>query len=366
MNVTDLPEEAYALAIAGLPRAGPRRVRAVLSSRRPSEAWAAVLRGRPGDDPTLAGVREPWRAAATGVDVAARWEAHLASGLTLMVRGRAGYPAAFEDDPDPPEVLLATGDPGALGGPRVAIVGTRRCTRYGHDMAWELGRDLAAAGVRVVSGLALGIDGAAHGGALAAGVAPPVGVVATGLDVVYPRRHESLWRRVADAGVVLSEAPLGTRPTRWRFPARNRLIAALADIVVIVESHATGGSLITAREALDRDRPVMAVPGAVRSRASEGTNSLLADGAAPVRDAGDVLVVLGLDRGAAARAGPAPPDDPVQRAVVDALGWQPATLEHVVDRSGLAPGPAAAALAVLEQAGRVARRGLWWEQVVAP
>jgi DNA processing protein len=136
-------------------------------------------------------------------------------------------------------------------------------------------------------------------------------------------------------------------------------------VVVIVESHARGGSLITAREALDRDRPVMAVPGAVRSRAADGTNALLADGAAPVRDAGDVLVALGLDSRASTRTRPVPPADPVQRAVVDALGWQPATLDHLVERSGVAAGAAAVALTALEQAGRVCRRGLWWERIAA-
>ena len=362
MSPPELPEEAYALALAGLPKMGPRRLRTLLARRRPAAAWAAVLRGLGREQP-FHGVVDEWRAVAAGIDVGSVWDAHVASGLTVVLPGAPGYPAVFDDDPEPPDLLLAAGDLGVLAGPRVAIVGTRRCTRLGYDVARELGHDLAAAGVRVVSGLALGIDGAAHAGALGAGAAPPVGVVATGLDVVYPRRHERLWRRVADAGVLLSEAPLGRQPSRWAFPARNRLIAALADVVVIVESHAKGGSLSTAREALERDRPVMAVPGGVRTRAADGTNALLADGAAPVRDAGDVLVLLGLDSGAPGRTRGSPPDDPAQAAIVEALGWQPATLDHLVERSGVAAGAAAVALAALEQAGRVCRRGLWWEQV---
>ena len=178
--------------------------------------------------------------------------------------------------------------------PRVAIVGTRRCTRYGFDLARELGADLAAAGVQVVSGLALGIDGAAHRGALdAAGGAPPIGVVASGLDVVYPRAPPAAVGGGRHRGSLLSECPLGTAPEAWRFPARNRIIAALADAVVVVESAGAGGSMYTVEEALARDRPVLAVPGSVRSAASAGTNRLLAEGAGVARDADDVLAAIG-------------------------------------------------------------------------
>jgi DNA processing protein len=175
---------------------------------------------------------------------------------------------------------------------------------------------------------------------------------------------------VAEAGLVLSEYPLGTAPERWRFPARNRLIAALADVVIIVESHAAGGSLITAREALDRDRPVMAVPGPIRSPASAGANRLIADGAAPVCDAGDVLVLLGLDSAAADRGGPAqrrsPPDDPVLVRVLEAVGWQPASLEQIVERAGSDPVRVAMGLATLERQGWLARDGGWWERSAEP
>ena len=154
--------------------------------------------------------------------------------------------------------------------------------------------DLADAGVAVVSGLALGVDGAAQAGALDRGGAPVIGVVGSGLDVVYPRQHSALWRSIADAGLLVGEAPPGASPERWRFPARNRIIAAIADAVVVIESHARGGSLSTVDAALARDRTILAVPGSIRSPASDGTNDLLAQGAAPARDAGDVLVALGL------------------------------------------------------------------------
>jgi DNA processing protein len=269
-------------------------------------------------------------------------------------------------------VLFSVGEVAALDGPRVAIIGSRRCTRYGRDVAFDLARDLARLGVRIVSGLALGIDGAAHLGVLAAGdgAAPPVAVVGSGLDVVYPRAHARLWQQVAEAGVVLSEAPLGARPEPWRFPARNRILAALADVVVVVESRAKGGSFHTVQAADQRSVPVMAVPGPVRSPASCYTNELLVTGSPPARDADDVLVALDLlGRGPARgrrspdRPGLPPPDDPHQASLLEAMGWQPASLDQLVVRTGLTPGQASVALARLEMGGWVAGQAGWWEQV---
>jgi DNA processing protein len=233
-------------------------------------------------------------------------------------------------------------------------------------VAFDLGRDLAAAGVVVVSGLASGIDGAAHRGALAAGGAPPVGVVGSGLDVVYPRGQDKLWHAVAAAGTLLSEAPLGGRPERWRFPARNRIIAALADLVVVVESHRRGGSLHTVDEADRRGRDVMAVPGSVRNPAAAGTNDLLAEGRVPVCSVDDVLVALGLGQ---ARSGDPTdrrvPPDHADRPVLEAVGWQPSTLDQLVLRTGRDLGGLAPALDRLCGAGWVARHGGWYERVAA-
>jgi DNA processing protein len=191
-----------------------------------------------------------------------------------------------------------------------------------------------------------------------------VAVVGSGLDVVYPRANRRLWETVAERGVVLSEAPLGARPCRWRFPARNRIIAALADVVVVVESHAAGGSLLTATEALRRGRAILAVPGPVRSSASAGTNNLIADGAAPVRDALDVTTALGLSgvvtrASVDTRASPTPAD----QALLDAIGWQPATLDQLAGRTGQGLGEVAMALERLLSAGWVGVRGAWWERV---
>ncbi len=178
----------------------------------------------------------------------------------VFVKGRDGYPIA-DDLPGMPEVLLAEGTGAAVfDQPRVAIVGTRAATPHGLADAREIGAVLADAGITVVSGLAIGIDAAAHEGALDAG-GPVVGVVGTGLDVVYPRRHHALFDRVRRGGLLVSELGYGVQPRRESFPIRNRIIAALADVVVVVEATMKGGARITAERAVEYDRPVLAMPG---------------------------------------------------------------------------------------------------------
>jgi DNA processing protein len=365
-----LPPAAWVAALSGLPALGPARLAALLARWSPEEAWVEVVAGRAHLDPGVAvRARTPelvasrWRTAALEVDVAAAWEAHGSAGVTVRTPGEDGFPAVLAADPEPPAVLFCRGDVTALQRPRVAVVGTRRCTWAGRSVAAELGAGLATAGVCVVSGLALGIDAAAHRGALAAQGAPPVAVVGTGLDVVYPRRNGELWAAVGAAGAVLSEYPLGTRPEPWRFPARNRLVAGLADIVVVVESHARGGSLHTVTAALERGVEVMAVPGPVRGAASAGTNALLVAGAAPVRDAGDVLVALGLDSAAAGRRTPEPDPglDTDEAGVLAALQQAPATVAQLADRLDRSVGPVAVVLAHLETRGLVVSSDGWWE-----
>lgn len=370
-----LPAEAYGAALATLPGMGPARLGALVRTWSLAEAWARVADGSAAHAPAVAralgaaGVSLPgaWVVAAGRTDPAAVLAAHEAIGVGVSVLGAPGYPEALAGDLEPPVVLFHQGRLDALDGPRVAIVGTRAGTRYGREVAHDLGRDLAAAGVRVVSGLALGVDGAAHTGAMRAGGAPVVGVVGSGHDVVYPRRHRELWHRVATEGLLLSEAPLGAAPERWRFPSRNRLLAALADAVVVVESRRTGGSLYTVDAALEREVPVLAVPGPVTSPASEGTNLLLGEGALLCQSAADVLTLLGLSAAAAGRgrgrADPRPPPTGVDREVLDALGRQPAALEQLAVRSSLGLADLAAALQRLEATGWVTADGGWYEQV---
>ncbi len=349
-----LPPEAFAAALAAVPGIGPARLTQLLAAGDPETAWrrvAAERRPRPGDEVVAAG-----------------WAALRAAGVGVSVLGLPGYPPALADDHEAPAVLFGKGDVAAIEGRRVAIVGTRNCTRYGRDVAFELGRDLAANGVRVVSGLALGIDGAAHSGALAAtaeGGGPPVAVVGSGLDVVYPRRHTALWRQVAESGMLLSEAPLGAAPEAWRFPVRNRILAALAEVVVVVESPHTGGSRYTVDAAMARGRPVMAVPGPVRSPTSDLPNALLSEGCHPARDALDVLVALDLAPSAppTSQGDRRPPPDAAGSAVLDVLGWQPASFEQVVVAAGRTPAEVGLALAHLERDGWVAGSGGWWERV---
>jgi DNA processing protein len=358
MSEIDLPPEAHAAALAMLPKMGPARLLSLVREHGPAGAWRRTIGGQLGD---------AWAHASRSIDPVAVLRDHHAAGVGLAALGGAAYPAALADDIEPPAVVFARGDLGCIAPPAVAIIGTRRCTRLGAGIARELGHDLAASGVQVVSGLALGIDGAAHRGALAAGATPPVAVVGSGLDVVYPRANADLWEAVGQAGVVISEAPLGARPEPWRFPARNRIIAGLADVVVVVESHAAGGSLLTVNEAAARDVEVMAVPGSVRSSAAAGTNALLADGRAPVRDADDVLLTLGLMRAARPQTidrRPEPSGD--DAALLGAFEWQPVTAEHLALRTGLSLLVVGLGLARLEADGWIATHGGWYERLASP
>jgi DNA processing protein len=281
---------------------------------------------------------------------------------------------ALVADPQPPGVLFWRGSLEWLTRPCVAVVGTRRATPEGRSLAFELGRDLAGAGICVVSGLALGIDGSTHTGVLRAvgerGFAGPVGLAASGVDVPYPRHHRQLWEDVATHGAVISET-LPDRPAEaWRFPLRNRLIAGLVRLVVVVESDIAGGSLHTVEAALARGVDVRAVPGPVRSRASAGTNQLLYDGAGVVRDAQDVLDALGLVRppgparvrfGGQAAAAELPGGR--ESTVLEAVGWTPTSLEQVVARSGCSVPGGRAALASLAAGGLVRQGSGWWVRV---
>ena len=346
--IEPLPAEAYGAALGGL-RLSPARLRTLLEEATdPRQAWdRAPVPGR-----SLTDVIEAWRA-------------HQAAGVGVHLLGQPGYPGRVAADHEPPGVLFSLGDLSALDRPLVTMVGTRRCTQTGREIARQFGRELAEAGVGVVSGLAAGIDGAAHEGALLVDDARPVAVVGSGLDVVYPRRHSALWHRVAAKGLLLSEVALGGVPEPWRFPARNRILAALADIVVVVESHATGGSMHTVRAAEERGRTIMAVPGSIRSPASAGTNRLLAEGLPPALDVDDVLTALGLvgatPRGRRRDRRPVPA--PGDATVLEAVGWEPTSVEDVLRRTGQMPPAAAAALARLEEAGWVRGVGGWWERV---
>ncbi len=282
---------------------------------------------------------------------AAEAEARRAEGLGVRIVGRdeADYPAWLRRVFSPPPVLWVRGRLVAGEGERaVAVVGSRAATALGLAFARSLARELAAAGVTIVSGLARGIDAAAHRGAVDGG-GRTVAVLGSGLDRLYPRENTELARGVERAGAVVSEFPLGTGPWKANFPRRNRVIAGWARAVVVVEAGTRSGALSTARAALDEGRDVMAVPGHPSQPSAEGTNGLLRDGAALVRGAPDVLSELGL-------APPAARDDPPVDEVLATLArGVPAGVDEIRARCGLALPALLARLAELEIAGTIER-----------
>ena len=303
---------------------------------------------------------DDWYSAASRTDVDELWRAHRVEGITVLTNASADWPRSLADDHDPPALLFGRGDLSVLGLPVVAMVGTRRCTRAGAETARTIGRELADAGVAIVSGLALGIDGASHAGVLESGGAPPIGVVGNGLDVIYPRRHAELYADVIEHGLLLSEYPLGAEAKAWTFPARNRIVAALAEVVVVVESHQAGGSQYTVDEAIARDTPVAVVPGSVMNNAASGTNRLLVDGVATaVCDASDVLALLGWGRAESAqRSHPAL----VGNDVLDAVGFEPTSFEQLAVRTGLPLGQLRSRLEALGADGWVVEQSGWFER----
>jgi DNA processing protein len=279
----------------------------------------------------------------------ARWRAHLRSfdahayEKELAARGfrfTAELPPLLRSIHDPPVGLFIRGGGplDLLARPAVAIVGARACSGYGASVARSLAREAAGAGLVVVSGLARGIDGEAHRGALDAG-GTTVAVLGCGIDRDYPAAHADLARRVADAGLIVSEYAPGVEPAPWRFPARNRIVAGLAGATVVVEARERSGALITADLALEEGREVFAVPGEITSPLSAGTNGLLKLGAAPLTSAADLGIA------------PAPSDG--DSPLLDLL---PATADELVRRTGRDAAVVARELVELELAGRVVAR----------
>lgn len=245
---------------------------------------------------------------AAAVPAADRRDELARAGIAFLLRDDAEFPERLRELPDAPFFLFQTGR--SFTGVAVAIVGTRRCTGYGRRLAESYGEAVSRAGWSVVSGLARGIDGAAHQGSLLGG-APGVAVLGSGVDVWYPRRHAELGALLLEGGgTVWSEAPPGARPLGWRFPPRNRIISGISHAVVVVEAGLKGGALITARSALDQGRDVFATPGDVGRASSAGTNHLIRDGAFPVHDAEDLVESLGLAIGEPPQTLPADPISP--------------------------------------------------------
>jgi DNA processing protein len=273
-----------------------------------------------------------------------------------FARGQRGYPAVLEQLPDPPASVHGVGEAGALRSfdpdAAVTIVGSRRASAYGIGIAEQLGHDLAFAGITVVSGMANGIDAAAHRGALTAG-GPTIAVLGGGPDVVYPRSQRGLYRRIVESGAAISEHPPGTATEKWSFPPRNRIMAALGRMTIVVEAAEPSGTLITAERAGELGRDLGAVPGQVTSRVAAGPHALIRDGAALIRGAEDVLdAMLGIGRARVVRAGA--PLDPELERVLDGVERGCSTPDAIAVASEIPPAAAAVALARLELLGYVA------------
>jgi DNA processing protein len=354
-------ERAAWLRLTLTPGLGPRTARSLLAAfGLPDAVFSAGL-------PALLQVvpeplahelaRAPGADIQAAVDATERWLA-ASTDHALLTLADPEYPQALLTTADPPAVLFVVGRLELLNRPAVAIVGSRNATQQGVANAEGFAAAFARAGVTVVSGLALGIDAAAHRGALAAdGDASTIAVVGTGLDVIYPSSHRALTHEIRARGVVVSELPLRTPAIAHNFPRRNRLIAGLARGVLVVEAALRSGSLITARLAAEAGREVFAIPGSIHSPLARGCHRLIRDGAKLVESAQDVLEDLGV-RGARAAAAPAqPPREPdgTEGALLTLMGHDPVDLDTLAQRSGRTPGELSAALLELELAQHVER-----------
>jgi DNA processing protein len=287
---------------------------------------------------------ERWRAFERRFDERAYLERLAAGGHRFLARSAAAFPPLLRAIHDPPPGLFLRGEaePELLSRPAVAIVGARACSGYGASVARRLGRELAAGGLVVVSGLARGIDAEAHRGALEA-EGTTVAVLGCGIDRDYPAAHAELARRVATKGLIVAEYAPGVEPAPWRFPARNRIVAGLCGATVVVEARERSGALITADLALEEGREVFAVPGEITSSLSAGTNALLKLGAAPLTSEADVFASFGIE-----------PEEPEPGERSPLLALLPASADELVRSTGLGADAIARTLVELEIEGRVA------------
>lgn len=352
-------ERAAWLRLTLSPGLGPRAARHLLSTFGLPEAIfdasiATLLRSLP--EPLARTLIQGASAQVqSAIDATEQWLA--ASGEhAFLTLADAEYPQALLATADPPPVLFAVGKVELLNRPSIAIVGSRNATRQGQENAHGFARALAQAGVTVASGLALGIDAAAHRGALAADSdALTIAVVGTGVDVSYPASNKALTLEVRKRGVVISEFALRTPALTHNFPRRNRVIAGITRGVLVVEAALRSGSLITARLAAEGGRDVFAVPGSIHSPLAKGCHRLIRDGAKLVESAQDVLEELGLSRRAQAEAREASVEPAAHADVLQLIGHDPVDLDQLVQESGREPGELVGALLELELAQHVER-----------
>jgi DNA processing protein len=283
------------------------------------------------------------------IDAVAAWLEEPSHHVITM--GDSEYPKALREIAAAPFILYAKGRVELLNQPAVAIVGSRNASPPGLHDADAFAFALSQAGLTIVSGLALGIDAAAHRGGLR-GRSSSIAVMGTGADDIYPRRNRALAEELATAGLLVSEFPLRTPPAKENFPRRNRLISGLARGVLVVEAATESGSLITARYALEQNRDVFAIPGSIHSPLSKGCHRLIKDGAKLVESAADILDDLGFDAAGAQAEMPSRLDT-ARDPLLSAMGYSPVSIDELAERTGAAAGPLAARLALLEIEGAV-------------
>jgi DNA processing protein len=350
------------LALAHAPGLGPRTInRLIAHFGDPSSVRAAdadTLAAAGARTAAVAGIRSPEQ---DRIDAALEWAQ--GDGAHILVVADPGYPPALAELPDAPTILYVRGDPEVLSDPQLAIVGSRNPTHSAVETTREMARHLAACGLTITSGLAVGIDGAAHEGALLTG--RTVAVLGTGPDRVYPAVHRDLARRIAEQGVLVSEFPPGVGPRGENFPRRNRIISALSLGTLVTEAALRSGSLITARYALEQGREVFAVPGSIHNPLARGCHALIRDGAKLVETAQDILeelapalhphltrsdeaVAPGAEVGVAGTA-----LDPDYRALLDAMGHDPVSTDVLVQRTGIRADGVSSMLLLLELEGYV-------------
>lgn len=287
------------------------------------------------------------------LDVAAEWQQVEHAGVQVITLLDDYYPANLRQIDSPPPLLYVRGEllPSDLWA--IGIVGTRRASVYGREVAHTLSRDLAAQGISIVSGLAVGVDTVAHKAALEAG-GRTIAVLGSGVDQIYPPVNRSLAQQIVQNGALVSEYPLGTRPDAGNFPPRNRIISGLSKGVVIVEASERSGALITARFAAEQGRDVFAVPGSILHPGSAGCNMLIQQGATPLLSAGDVLKQLEMEQVATRRAAHAAiPVDPQEASLLALLGREPQHVDELVRQTALPAPQIAGLLAVMELKGLV-------------
>ena len=285
------------------------------------------------------------------IEAALAWAA--APGNAILTLADAAYPQRLLDTPDPPTVLYAMGHAELLNAPAIAIVGSRNATPQGEANAEAFAAALSDAGLTIVSGLALGIDAAAHRGGLR-GQSSTIAVIGTGIDRVYPPRNRALAREIAERGAIVSEFPLGTPALRENFPRRNRIISGLARGCLVVEAAERSGSLITARQAGEQGRAVFAIPGSIHSSLSKGCHKLIKQGAKLVEEARDILDELGMNGARPAKASDPQPSDDQTSQLLACLAYDSCDVDTLAARSGLTAERLYAILLQLELDGRIA------------